>query len=507
MKNKKGFTLVEILSTIVLIALLLGLGVPGVMKIRENMNKRAYNTKVDLIEQAAVLWGQDNKTRLQSDDCIIDGNEYKCKKISIDNLIGDDYLEADGKDGGKYIYNNPKDNSNIVNTCVFIYKKNNRVYSFYPENDTSCIEEPSGGSPEGGGTPEGDAKYLNKTIIANAKSTELTYENKTVYSDTLQSTPAEEISGEDERLLLETEDDHGTSYYFRGNVIDNYVTFANMCWRIVRIAGDGSTKLILEDRYTTCNDTETETTSAVYTGNWSLNGGNYGYEETNVEGPYYPEWIMNYLNPVTNNTSSMVKAFYDFQTTKLVHYTSKIKSGDWCLGDKAYGRSYSLGSYSYTYLEEYNYSIYMYYDAYTRLSGENKDGYQPTLKCNGTKLQEFANVSGVSSKAPMYVSAITADEIVYAGGKVDAIDTVGTGNSNYYLLNNYQKSNSIFFKALSPSYFGPYGNDMVFYVHSDGRLDSCHLGYVGSFRPVVSLLSSAEITEGIGTIENPYVIK
>jgi hypothetical protein len=77
----------------------------------------------------------------------------------------------------------------------------------------------------------------------------------------------------------------------------------------------------------------------------------------------------------------------------------------------------------------------MYYDAYTRLTSGNANGYQPTLKCNGTILNEFADVSGVSSKAPMYVSAITADEIVYAGGKY------GSANGNYYLINNYQKSN------------------------------------------------------------------
>ena len=56
--NKKGFTLVEILATIVLIGLLFGLAVPGVNRIRDNMNKKALNTKIQLIEQAGVLWGK-----------------------------------------------------------------------------------------------------------------------------------------------------------------------------------------------------------------------------------------------------------------------------------------------------------------------------------------------------------------------------------------------------------------------------------------------------------------
>ena len=50
-----------------------------------------------------------------------------------------------------------------------------------------------------------------------------------------------------EALLASTEDDNGTSYYFRGAVTNNYVEFANKCWRIVRIVGDGSVKLALHN--------------------------------------------------------------------------------------------------------------------------------------------------------------------------------------------------------------------------------------------------------------------
>ena len=39
-----------------------------------------------------------------------------------------------------------------------------------------------------------------------------------------------------EALLASTDDDYGTSYYFRGAVKNNYVEFANKCWRIVRVS-------------------------------------------------------------------------------------------------------------------------------------------------------------------------------------------------------------------------------------------------------------------------------
>ncbi len=52
------------------------------------------------------------------------------------------------------------------------------------------------------------------------------------------------ISTTDEGLKC-TQDDYGTTYYYRGAVENNYLEFAGMCWRIVRITGDGSAKLVL----------------------------------------------------------------------------------------------------------------------------------------------------------------------------------------------------------------------------------------------------------------------
>lgn len=47
-------------------------------------------------------------------------------------------------------------------------------------------------------------------------------------------------------LLCSAPDNYGTSYYYRGNVSNNYVYFANFYWRIVRINGDGSIRMIYD---------------------------------------------------------------------------------------------------------------------------------------------------------------------------------------------------------------------------------------------------------------------
>lgn len=70
----------------------------------------------------------------------------------------------------------------------------------------------------------------------------------------------EEISVEDEGLIASTDDD-GTTYYFRGNVANNYVTFAGLTWRIVRINGDGSVRLVLDDVADTLANYNTENES------------------------------------------------------------------------------------------------------------------------------------------------------------------------------------------------------------------------------------------------------
>ncbi len=56
---------------------------------------------------------------------------------------------------------------------------------------------------------------------------------------------ASEKAVEDEGLIKNF-DDIGTSYYFRGKA-NNYVSFSGLTWRIVRINGDGTVRLVLDN--------------------------------------------------------------------------------------------------------------------------------------------------------------------------------------------------------------------------------------------------------------------
>ena len=331
---------------------------------------------------------------------------------------------------------------------------------------------------------------------------------------------------EPEKALSKVEDDYGTSYYFRGNPIDNYVNFAGMCWRIVRISGDGSIKLILEDQDEICSTTMNGNWSISTTPNGTTNKGNYGYKyyDTNSlissDGTKNTNGInvMNYLNGGTYVNESMATTFKNFQgdenklegtlTNKIYNKHNKklisdyLKVGDWCLGDTAYNTA-NDDTNSLTKQEVLDKKIKkekIYYDSFVRLAG--KTTKEPTLKCNGTNVMKFGD-----DTTPMYVGTLTADEIVYAGGKVD------TDNRKYYLINDYQRKEMLNYFTLSPSAFyfsftqiNILWDDFVFKVQYTGHLLDDDAVSNNSFRPAIQLKSDVQISKGNGTIENPYII-
>ena len=57
-------------------------------------------------------------------------------------------------------------------------------------------------------------------------------------------TQSERESDKSDRGLYVGTDDYGETYYYRGSVSNNYVYFANAYWRIIRLNGDGSVRLL-----------------------------------------------------------------------------------------------------------------------------------------------------------------------------------------------------------------------------------------------------------------------
>ena len=132
-----------------------------------------------------------------------------------------------------------------------------------------------------------------------------------------------------------------------------------------------------------------------------------------------------------------------------------------------------------------------YYGAYNRLANTK----QPQFACPQTNDLFTTSTSSKGNKALTYpVGMITADEVVYAGGGY------GKVNQNYYLNNN------TFYWTMSPWYFVG-GSAYVGIVDGIGDVGDDFSGFVLGVRAAVNLSSYVEITSGNGTFDNPYVVK
>ncbi|MFA7121659.1 MAG: hypothetical protein WC277_09265, partial [Bacilli bacterium] len=122
------------------------------------------------------------------------------------------------------------------------------------------------------------------------------------------------INGSTDNLMYKMEDDYGTSYYYRGAQahVNNNLIFANHQWKIVRINGDGSIRIIYNGTCPsgtcTINTTGTATQMGTSAFNSSYNDNKYvGYMYGGAAGTA----STSRAQATTNETSSTVKTYLD----------------------------------------------------------------------------------------------------------------------------------------------------------------------------------------------------
>ena len=306
-----------------------------------------------------------------------------------------------------------------------------------------------------------------------------------------------------EALLASTEDDYGTSYYFRGVVKNNYVEFANKCWRIVRVGGDGSVKLILHNDNPTgaanpCDAANNSASAAfarysgtTYKSAFNTNSNDNAYVGFKYGTPGSSTYAATHAN---TNKSTILTNLETWYKNNLKTYESVIDDNVWC-NDKTNVTDTTFNPYNDSNVNGFGYGINdTYYGATKRLlSADNKaGGIGPSLKCNG-------ELSKINSK----IGLITADELALAGYAAKLYDTTT------YLQENATDN---MWWSLSPSDFsgdgsGVWGVASVWGVGGgNGGFDGSLVREIGGVRPVISLISSTNVT-GKGTSENPYIVE
>ena len=309
------------------------------------------------------------------------------------------------------------------------------------------------------------------------------------------TTPGAAISTADEAEFASTEDDYGTSYYFRGAVTNNYVEFANKCWRIVRVGGDGSVKLILHNDNTAgvanpCDSANNSASAAFarYSGTTYKSAFNTNYNDNAYVGFKYGtvgagDYALTHAN---TNKSTILTNLETWYTNNLKDYADAIADTVWC-NDKTNVTDTTYDPYGWNPNGLGYAKNVTYYGATQRLVGTSGSagGTGPSLKCNG-------ELSKINSK----VGLITADELALAGY------AAGTGNTTTYLQEN---ATDTYWWSLSPDYFvGGYAG--VWGVNgSSGFFGRYSVGGTYGVRPSISLKSTTNIT-GEGTSSTPYII-
>ncbi len=288
-----------------------------------------------------------------------------------------------------------------------------------------------------------------------------------------------------EAELASTEDDYGTSYYFRGAVKNNYVEFVNKCWRIVRVGGDGSVKLILHNDNTAgaanpCSSANNNASAAFarYSGTIYKSAFNSSYNDNAYVGfKYGTVGASTYAATHANsNKSTILTNLETWYNDNLKTYESVIDDTVWC-NDKTNvnGLGYAQNQ--------------TYYGATQRLESTrgSAGGTWANLKCNG-------ELSKITSK----VGLITADELAFAGY------AYALQNSTTYLQEN---ATDTLWWSLSPHHFDDDINFAFVWAVDCDNGDFSNLNVNGTYgvRPSISLRSTTNVT-GNGSSENPYKV-
>ena len=332
------------------------------------------------------------------------------------------------------------------------------------------------------GTMKTTTNLSSVYYVVSATSSSYTYKQITSNKNTTEA------------LLASTEDDYGTSYYFRGAVKNNYVQFANKCWRIVRVNGDGSIKLVLHNDNTSsssspCAASNNSTTAAFarYSGSSYTSTFNDNYNDNAYIGFMYgATGASDYASTHANtNKSTILTNLETWYTNNLASYADKLADTIWCNDKSTVSGGLGYGT------NETDYA------AYNRLASTK----QPTLKCpndnNGGKLSKFTvdDTTNGNGNLTYKIGLLTADEIAFSGS------IAYTYNRSTYLQEN---TGTTWWWSLSPGYFDGVGA-RVWDVIS-GYLDVDSVLNVYGLRPAISLISSTSVT-GNGTSDNPYVVK
>ena len=289
--------------------------------------------------------------------------------------------------------------------------------------------------------------------------------------------------------IYAAEDDLGISYYFRGAVENNYVKFAGYYWRIIRINGDGTIRMIYDGTTAHSNgesSPDRQLQNVAFNTNYNDNayvGYMYGtpgsstYEATHAN---INNSTIKTANDAWYKTNIQDKGYGDYVADAIYCNDRQVTS---FLDTGLTGNGIGTQETAYGFTGRYSYTE------------EGLPNFTPTLKCAQANDRFTTSTSLGSGNLTYPVGLLTADEENMAGGMY------AFNNNSYYLY-----TGDYYWL------FSPYGFNLgdgaayVWNVFQGGMVPiPVHYSSYGGLRPVISLKSNIGFS-GNGTMNNPFEI-
>ena len=264
-----------------------------------------------------------------------------------------------------------------------------------------------------------------------------------------------------------------TTYYYTGNP-NNWVQFAGFWWRIIRINGDGTIRMIYQGTSATTSGTGTQIGESKF--NSSYNNNMYvGFKYTSgqVHGTGTNSTILNNLNTWYQNNLSDEAEYLDgnagFCGDRTPSTSTSSSNGAGGTGTRT-----------------------TYYGAYIRLYNKGTSNSNPSLQCDSQDVYTTTDSSTGNKSLQYPIGLVTADEAALTG------ITWNNANTGSYLYTgqNYWTMSPYGFLGSSAS---------VFYVFLGGSLGTPNVNSADGVRPVINLRADVQLT-GTGSQNDPFVV-
>lgn len=456
---------------------------------RKIANKQA----VDFSKTAPIIdWEENHDSNLTTrtvtlpDQSLVESGIVGTENLTVTNIlpgIGDSYNF--NNDSGYYNIKNVQN----LDPMALNYQAKDYYFRF------SYVSTNSQGKLEMIHESRGSTEYIMK--ITNVTKSEGTLKSDTgqcykavIYRFTGYNYTQREIENDkSDKGIYQMNDEYGTSYYYRGSVNNNYVLFGGHYWRIIRINGDGSIRLLYagtkkdasgEGVFSTLTDSSLGLTNAkkvafnakrdnpAYVGYMYGNTLNSSYAESNA-------------NEVESDIKKYLDSWYR-QNIVDKGLSSFIADSGFCndriLASNSKGNGVTNNERT-------------YYSGYQRYYGLKT----PSLLCSN-KNDLFTVNSDIGNGSLIYsVGIITVDELMlsgYADGKMNRL-AWSYSPSEYW--------------SISPSNYETGVVSSYNFVLDSGGFPRYRRSYeIRGVRPVINLKAETEISGGIGTSNEPFII-